>query len=105
MFARFLEMTVKPGKDAELLKKLREEVVPILRKHSGFIDVINMEIETEPTKVFAISFWKDKLDAEKYAKETYPKVKAIEEPFLSAPAVVRFCKVDDTASRVIGVAA
>ena len=106
MFARSLEMTVKPEKKTELLKALREEVVPILRKYSGFLDVINMEIEAEPTKVYAISFWKDKLDAEKYAKESYPKVKAIEEPFLSVPAVVRLCNVDDTITRkVIAVGA
>ena len=106
MFARSLEMTVKPDKKAELLKTLREEVVPILRKYSGFLDVMNMEVEAEPTKVYAISFWKDKLDADKYANESYPKVRAIEEPFLTFPAVVRLCKVDDMIVRkVIAVAA
>jgi quinol monooxygenase YgiN len=96
MFARFLEMTLKPEKKTELFKKVREEVLPILRKYSGFMNVINMEVETEPAKVYLISIWHDKLDAEKYEKESFAKVKAMYEPFLTLPIVVKPCKVDET---------
>jgi hypothetical protein len=86
---------------------VREEVLPILRKHGGFMDVINMEVETEPTKVLLMSIWHDKLDAEKYHKEDFTKVKAIYEPFLTMPIVVRLCKVDETTTfkKVTSVAA
>ncbi len=96
MFARLLEMTVKPDKKPELFKKVKDEVLPILKKHSGFMDVIPLEVETEPTKVYLMSTWHEKIDAEKYDKENFAKVKAIYEPFLTMPIVVRLCKVDDT---------
>ncbi len=95
MFARLLEMKVKPETKSEFLNKVNEEVVPILRKHSGLVDVITMEVEAEPTKIYAITLWVDKLDAEKYEKESFSKVKAIQEPYLTTPAVVRLCKVEE----------
>lgn len=106
MFARLLEMTVKPEKKAELFQKVREEVLPILKKYSGFMNVINMEVETEPAKVYLISIWHDKLAAEKYDKESFAKVKAMYEPFLTMPIVVRLCNVDEiTFKQVTSVAA
>lgn len=101
MFARLLEMTVKAEKKAELFQKLREEVLPILRKYSGFMNVINMEVETEPARVYLISIWHDKVDAEKYEKESFAKVRAMYEPFLTMPIVVRLCKVDETTFKQI----
>lgn len=105
MFARLLEMTVKPEKKTELFKKVREEVLPILRSYSGFMNVINMEVETEPAKVYLMSIWHSKVDAEKYEKESFAKVKAMYEPFLTMPIVVRPCKVDDTAFKQVTTAA
>jgi hypothetical protein len=106
MFARLLVMTVKPEKKPELIKKMREEALPILKKYKGFVDVIPLEVETEPTMFYAISLWHEKLDAEKYDKENFATVKAIYEPFLTMPIVVKPCKVDETIfKKVIAVAA
>ena len=96
MFARFLEMTVKPEKKPEFFRKMREEVIPILKKYDGFLDVIPLEVETEPTKFYTFSLWHEKVDAEKYEKENFVRVKAIFEPFLMAPIIVKYCKVDET---------
>lgn len=105
MFARFLEMTVRPEKKPELTRKLREEILPILRKHKGFLDVIPLEVETEATKFYAISLWHEKQDAEKYETENFPKIRAMVEPFLSAPITVKHCKVDETITRKLVAAA
>ena len=106
MFARLLEMAVKPEKKAELFKKIREEVLPIVERYTGFMNVINMEVENEPTKVYLMSISHDKLDAEKYEKESFDKVKAMYEPFLTTPIMVRPCKVDETTfKQVTSVAA
>ncbi len=106
MFARLLEMSVKPEKKAELFKKIKEDVLPILRKYNGFMNVINLEVETEPTKVYLMSIWRDKVDAEKYDKESFAKVKALYEPFMTTPMVVRPCKIDEaTFKQVTSVAA
>ncbi len=106
MFARLLEMTIKPEKKPELMRKMRDEVLPILKKYKGFVDTIPLEVETEPTKLYAISLWHEKLEAEKYDKENFSKVKAIYEPFLTMPIVVRPCNVDETFfKKATGVAA
>lgn len=99
-------MTVKPEKKTELIKKMKEEVLPILRKYSGFVDVIPLEVETEPTRFYAISLWHEKLDAQKYEKENFARVKTMYEPYLTMPIVVRLCKVDESIfKKVITVAA
>lgn len=106
MFARFLEMTVKPDKKAEFTKKVKDEIFPILKTYKGFSDVIHLEVETEFAKFYSISLWHDKAEMEKYTKENFPKVKAILEPFLTAPLVVKPCTMDETITKkFIAVAA
>jgi quinol monooxygenase YgiN len=56
--------------------------------HNGFFTLLPLEVETEPTKFYSISLWHDRTDMEKYTKEHFPKVKAIVEPFLTAPIIV-----------------
>jgi quinol monooxygenase YgiN len=99
MFARFLEMTIKPDKKPEFMKKVKDEIVPILKTYKGFFDVIHLEVETEFAKFYSISLWHDKAEMEKYTKENFPKVKAILEPFLTAPLVVKPCTMDETITK------
>ncbi len=106
MFARLLEMSVKPEKKPELIRKIRDEILPILTKYKGFIQAIPLEVETEPTKFYAVSLWHEKLEAENFHTENYSKVKAIYEPFLTMPIVVKNCNVDETSLKEAkGVAA
>jgi quinol monooxygenase YgiN len=94
MFIRFLEFTVKPDKKVELVKKIKEEILPILNKNNGFFDLLPWEVETEPTKFYAVSLWYEKKDAQKYEKEYFAKVKQIVEPFLTTPVIVKFGPVE-----------
>jgi quinol monooxygenase YgiN len=94
MFIRFLEFTVKPDKKVELVKKIKEEILPILNKNNGFFDLLPWEVETEPTKFYAVSLWYEKKDAQKYEKEYFARVKQIVEPFLTAPVIVKFGPVE-----------
>lgn len=106
MFARFLEMAIRPDKKADFTKKVKDEILPILKTYNGFFDLIHLEVETEPTRFYSISLWHDKMDMEKYTKENFPKVKAILEPFLTAPLVVKPCTMDETITKkFIAVAA
>lgn len=99
MFARFIEMNVTTEKKPEVIKKMREEILPILKTYKGFFDVIPLQDETEPTKFYAVSLWHDKAEMERYAKEQFPRVKAIVEPFLAAPLIIKYCTVDETVPR------
>lgn len=98
MFARFLEITIKPEKKPEFLNKVKAEILPILKTYKGFFDSIHLEVETAPATFYAISLWHDAMDMEKYTKENFPKVNAILEPFLAAPMIVRHCTVNEAIS-------
>jgi hypothetical protein len=54
---------------------MKEEIFPILKTYKGFFDLIPLEVETEPTNLYAISLWHEKWDAEKYEKEQFPNSK------------------------------
>ena len=96
MFARFLEFTIKHDKKPEFIKKMKEEIFPILKTYKGFFDLVPLEVETEFTKFYVISLWHEREEMERYTKEHFPKVKAIVEPFLTAPIIVKHCTVDET---------
>jgi|GraSoiStandDraft_44_1057316.scaffolds.fasta_scaffold561942_2 hypothetical protein len=106
MFARMLELTLKTDKKLEVTRKMKDEIVPILRKYPGFFDVLALEVENEPTKFFAISLWTNRTDIEKYEREMYSKVKTILAPYLTVAPIVKFCKVDHTITeKLLAVAA
>jgi len=96
MFARLLELNIRVEKKQDLLKKMKEEILPILKKQPGYVDILALENEFEPNKPFVTTFWHTKQDIERYERETFPKVKQLLEPFLYVPPVVKFCKVEET---------
>ncbi len=96
MFARFLEVQVKPEKKPELIKVMKNDVLPVLKKCHGFVDLIPLDVEAEPTKFYVLSLWHEKHDAEMFHNDTFPKVRPMYEQFLTAPVIVKVCHVDET---------
>jgi hypothetical protein len=91
MFARILEFEIKMEKKPEFLKVVKNEILPILKKQPGFLEMLPFFPEKlEEKKVFNISFWDTKLNAEKYEKEWYPKVHEMLKPFLATPVYPRY---------------
>jgi len=90
MFARILEAGVKLERKAEFIKVIKNEVLPILKKQTGFLEVLPFFPEkAETNTVFNISLWATKADAERYQKEVYPKVYEILKPFLTTPVTTQ----------------
>ena len=98
MFARMLEGNLKLEKKLEFVKKMHEEIIPILKRQTGFVDIIGMENETKPERFCIISLWHTKNDAERYEREAFQKVNEITKPFLTMPLVVNTFKVETTIS-------
>jgi len=96
MFARVLDYEVKLEKKEEFIKVLNHEVLPILGKQTGFLEVLPFFPENTKEKVITISLWATKADAERYEKEFYPKVSEIIKPYLATPIVVRPYIVETT---------
>jgi len=89
MFARILEFTPKFDKKEELIKTVRMEVLPILKKQPGFLELVPFVPEIANEKAIFISLWHEKYDAEKYVKETYAKVEETVRPFLATPITAK----------------
>ncbi len=78
---------------------VKEEIFPVLEKYDGFFDLIPLELDTHPRKFFAISLWHAEQDADRYQKESFPKVYDMLEPFLVAPISVKHGTIDETISK------
>ena len=75
MFARILDCEVKLEKKEEFVKVIKNEVLPILKKQTGFLEILPFFPEKmKEEKVITISLWTTKADAERYEREFYPKV-------------------------------
>jgi len=89
MFARILEYDVNLEKKDEFLRMVKNEIVPILKKQTGFLEVLPFFEDIRPERVVTISLWNDRRDVEKYERETFYRVHEIMKPFLKTPIQVR----------------
>ena len=97
MFARILNFEVKPEKKEEFVKVAKNEVLPILRKQTGFLEILPFFPEKmREEKAITISLWTTKSDAERFEREIYPKVLDILKPFLKTPVEVNYYSLETT---------
>jgi hypothetical protein len=73
MYARRVSMQLKPNSVAEFTQKLERQVIPLLRKQTGFQDEITF-VAPGTTRAFGISLWENRENAETYSRGTYAEV-------------------------------
>jgi hypothetical protein len=73
MFARNVSIHLKPNTLSDYTRTFEKEVLPLLRKQTGFTDEITFA-GAGGSDVTAISLWANKTDAEAYNTNTYPQV-------------------------------
>ncbi|HXQ97490.1 MAG TPA: hypothetical protein VN774_03525 [Candidatus Limnocylindrales bacterium] len=96
MFARVIEFYPRMEMKEELVKKIRKEVLPILKKEHGFLEILPLFPEIKTEKVVAITLWTEKRDAERYERETYPRVEDIIRPYLATLVTFKHYEVETT---------
>jgi heme-degrading monooxygenase HmoA len=94
MFARVVEFIPKFEKKEEFVKTLKSEVLPLLKKQPGFLEILSLRSENRNEKVFNITLWMDKKDAECYQRETFPKIEKILQPYLVTPMTAKLYRVE-----------
>jgi len=96
MFARIVEFIPKPEKKEEFVKKVRNEVLPLLKEQKGFLEFLPFFPENKAEKVITITLWMEKWDVEKYEREVYPRVEEILKPYLVTPVTFKHYNVETT---------
>jgi len=73
MFVRKVSMRLKSEAASEFIRKMEDEVIPLLRKQKGFLDEMTL-LAQSGKEVYAYSFWESSTDAEKYDKSEFTNV-------------------------------
>ena|ERR1041385_2296122 len=89
MFARVVEFIPKCEMQAQLTKVVRNEVLPILKKQPGFIEILPFIPDFEPEKNFTVTLWAEKRDADRYEREVFPRIAEILKPFLATAISIK----------------
>jgi len=90
MFVRQVTAHFKPGKFDLLNKRLENEVIPLLKKQTGFRDELSF-YDKEKDEAIAMSFWDTKKDVDLYSRDIYPKIsKKMEDAVVGTPLVRQF---------------
>ena len=96
MFARIQEFVPKLEKKEDFVRVIRNEVLPILAKQHGFLEMLPFFPEIKNEKAITISLWTEKKDAERYEREWFPKVEEILKPYLTTPITFKYYMVETT---------
>jgi quinol monooxygenase YgiN len=94
MFARIVELFPKQEKREELLKTIRIDVLPILKKQPGFLEILPFLPEIENQKILVVALWAENRDLERYERAVFPKVSGIVRPYLLSPITSRHYKLE-----------
>jgi len=73
MYARNVTLHLKANSGPEFTRKVETDVLPMLRKQSGFKDEITF-VSASRNEAVAISLWDKKESADAYGRDTYPQV-------------------------------
>jgi hypothetical protein len=88
MYMLRIDGTLKAGKKDEFLKAWSSQVLPILKKQSGFVDEILL-FENGTNTGTGLSFWRSQKEAERYHREVFNQTSSPIKHFLEGPPTVR----------------
>jgi len=96
MYARIVEFVPRYEMKDEFIKTMKKDVLPILKKQVGFLDVLPLFPEMKNEKAVHITLWMEKKDAERYEREVFPRIEDIIRPFLTTPITWKLYNVETT---------
>ena len=100
MYARRVSMKLKPNSTVEFTQRLEKEVIPMLRKQSGFRDEITF-VTPGGTEAFGVSLWDTKQSADNYNRAGYVEVTKILEKLIDgAPRVENYEVANSTFHKI-----
>ncbi len=101
MIARHIEVNLKPEKLVEFKKLYENEILPLMKRQTGFLDSISLVPEKLTEKSITITLWRTKLDCENYHQKEFPKVLEMLKPFLKDTPKIDYFNVEYTTFRKV----
>jgi heme-degrading monooxygenase HmoA len=94
VYSRVVSFTVLPD-TCELSREIiHEEIIPVLRKQKGMVDLLILQSSDEPNQFIAITFWETSDDAKDYHRDVYSQLIRLLKSHLDGEAEVHFFTVD-----------
>ena len=93
MFARVVEFSTRSDFGRDFIRVLLEKALPILEAQPGFVDASVLTENHEPYGVLGVSIWRDRVRAERFAREQYPKIEEMLRPLLATAPRIRMFRV------------
>lgn len=101
MFARIVDCQAKAGHTDEVNAMLRNEVLPVLKEQSGFVDLIVLSDKLFAERMVCISLWHSREDAHRYHQHTYDVIMEMLQPQLETrPTLETFVVNTSTAHQI-----
>ena len=73
MFARIVELFPKLEKKNEFLKLVRTDVMPILKKQPGFLEILPFIPEVENERVVVVTLWAEREMQTAMSERSFPR--------------------------------
>lgn len=96
MFARILQFVPKVEKREDMIRVIKRDVLPILKKQTGFLEILPFMPEIKNEHVVMVSLWNERKDFERYEREWFPKVEEMLQPYLTTPITWKLYTVETT---------
>ncbi len=103
MFARLVTIPLKPGRTSEYAKIVEKDGIPLLRKHKGFVDQINL-VTADGKTGFGISMWDSKESVEAFTRSGSSEVLKTLDAVVTGPPQVQVCEVTNSTAHKIAAA-
>jgi hypothetical protein len=89
MYTFIIDGTLKPGMKSEFLSLFNSQILPTLKKQTGFVDEILLFGNTEPINAVGVSLWNSEEDAQRYQRDVFPKLANTVQHVLNATPTLR----------------
>jgi quinol monooxygenase YgiN len=94
MYNCIVSFTVLPD-TCELSREIiHEEIIPLLRKQQGLVDLMILESSDEPSQFLILTFWETRDHAAEHHRNVYSQLIGLMKAHMDGEAAVRFYTVD-----------
>ncbi len=94
MYTCIASFTVLPD-TCELTREIiHEEIIPVLRRQRGLVDLMILQSSDEPSQFQVVTFWQTRDHAENHHRDVYSQLIGLLKAHINGEAEVRFFSVD-----------